>query len=229
MGQDGMRLVIFDVDGTLIDSAAIILRAQVDTFARHGLVHPGRAAGLGVIGLSLGVALMQLAGFDEPDEALTQTYRDVFNTLRANAESMPELAEPLYPGAAKALTRLSGQQVTRLAIATGKSRRGADYLLDRHDWHRVFSSIQTADDAPSKPHPGMIARAMAETGIGPERTVMIGDSTFDMEMAVAAGVTAIGVNWGFQPVARLLASGAHHILQNYADLPDLIDQIAPAT
>jgi phosphoglycolate phosphatase len=224
-----MRLVIFDVDGTLVDSAAIIMRAQVDTFARHGLVHPGRAAGLGVIGLSLNIALMQLAGFDEPDEALTQTYRDVFNTLRTNVESTPELAEPLYPGAADVLASLGQQQQTRLAIATGKSRRGADYMLDMHGWHRVFSSIQTADDAPSKPHPGMIERAMAETGVGPDRTVMIGDSTFDMEMAVAAGTMAIGVSWGFQPVERLLASGAHHIVQGYADVPDLIDRILPVT
>jgi phosphoglycolate phosphatase len=224
-----MRLVIFDVDGTLVDSAAIILRAQVVTFARHGLVHPGRAAGLGVIGLSLNIALMQLAGFEEPDEALTQTYRDVFNALRTNVESMPELAEPLYPGAAEVLVRFDRQPQTRLAIATGKSRRGAVYLLDRHDWHDVFSSVQTADDAPSKPHPGMIERAMAETGIGPDRTVMIGDSTFDMEMAVAAGTMAIGVSWGFQPVERLLASGAHHIVQGYADVPDLIDRILPVT
>jgi phosphoglycolate phosphatase len=222
-----MRLVIFDVDGTLVDSAAIILRAQVDTFAQHGLVHPGRAAGLGVIGLSLDIALMQLAGFDAPDEALTQTYRNVFNALRASVESTPELEEHLYPGAADVLSRLGGQPKTRLAIATGKSRRGADYMLDRHDWHSVFSSVQTADDAPSKPHPGMIARAMAETGIGPARTVMIGDSTFDMEMAVAAGATAIGVGWGFQPVERLRLGGAHHVVHNYADLPELIDRIMP--
>ena len=224
-----MRLVIFDVDGTLVDSAAIILRAQVDTFARHGLIHPGRAAGLGVIGLSLNIALMQLSGLDQPDEALTQTYRDVFNALRANAESTPELAEPLYPGAAEVLTRFGKQQKTRLAIATGKSRRGADYMLEMHGWGNLFSSIQTADDAPSKPHPGMIARAMAETGVGPDRTVMIGDSTFDMEMAVAAGVTAIGVSWGFQPTERLRLSGAHHIVHDYADLPALVDRIAPAT
>jgi phosphoglycolate phosphatase len=224
-----MRLVIFDVDGTLVDSAAIILRAQVDTFARHGLAHPGRAAGLGVIGLSLNIALMQLAGFDEPDETLTQTYKDIFNTLRTNVETMPELAEPLYPGAAEALARFDRHPRTRLAIATGKSRRGADYLIDRYDWHRMFSSVQTADDAPSKPHPGMIERAMAETGVGPARTVMIGDSTFDMEMAIAAGATAIGVSWGFQPVERLLGSGAHHIVHSHADLSDLVDRIIPAT
>lgn len=222
-----MRLVIFDVDGTLVDSAAIILKAQVDTFERHGLAHPGRMAGLGVVGLSLGVSLMQLAGLDAPDEALTQTYRTVFNALRADIESTPDLAEPLYPGAAEALCRLDEEQGTRLAIATGKSRRGADYMLERHGWLNLFASIQTADDAPSKPHPGMIERAMAETGVGPERTVMVGDSTFDMEMAVAAGVTAIGVGWGFQPVERLRASGARHIVENYAALPGLIERILP--
>lgn len=222
-----MRLVIFDVDGTLVDSAAIILRAQVDTFARHGLLHPGREAGLGVIGLTLDIALMRLAGLAQPDDGLTETYKTVFNGLRTDTAANPDLVENLYPGVADTLAAFAGQPRTRLAIATGKSRRGADYLLDRHGWRSVFASVQTADDAPSKPHPGMIEQAMTATGAAAGRTVMVGDSTFDMEMATAAGVTAIGVAWGFQPVERLRASGAHHIIQSYAELPGLIDRIMP--
>lgn len=222
-----MRLLIFDVDGTLVDSAAIILKAQVDTFAAHGLVHPGREVGLSVVGLTLDVALMELAGLDRPDPALTETYRQVFGALRAQAEQDPALDEPLYPGAAEALAACAAMPDTLLAIATGKSRRGAEYMIRRHGWEHLFSSVQTADDAPSKPHPAMIEQAMREAGADPSRTAMIGDSSFDMIMAVAAGAMPVGVSWGFQPVTKLAAHGARHILTRFADLPGLVDALLP--
>jgi phosphoglycolate phosphatase len=220
----GMNLVIFDLDGTLIDSEAIILGAQYETFARCGLVHPGREAGLGVVGLTLDIALMQVAGLAAPDDRLTETYREVFNAMRLQAETDPALAEPLFPGVAETLEVLAARPDTVLGIATGKSRRGADYIVERHGWTKLFATIQTADDAPSKPHPGMILRAMSETGARPERTAMVGDSSFDIEMAVAAGVTPIAVSWGFQPVATLQALGARHVLTACGDLPALLDR-----
>lgn len=217
-----MDLVIFDLDGTLIDSQAIILGAQYETFARCGRSHPGREAGLGVVGLTLDIALMRLAGLAEPDDVLTETYRQVFNGMRQQAESDPALAEPLFPGVGDLLAGLSQRQRTLLGIATGKSRRGADYIVARHGWADLFTTIQTADDALSKPHPEMILRAMAETGATPERTLMVGDSSFDMEMAVAAGVTPVAVSWGFQPVAALRAAGARHVIEDCAELIPLI-------
>jgi len=222
-----MDLVIFDLDGTLIDSEAIILASQRETFARGGFDHPGREAGLGVIGLSLDIALMRLAGLPEPDQALTEAYREVFGRMRREAEDGdPALNEPLYPGVAKMLSELARRPGLKLGIATGKSRRGADYIVERHGWSGLFSTTQTADDAPSKPDPGMILRAMAQTGANPERTAMIGDSSFDIEMALAAGVLPIAVSWGFQPVASLLALGARHALDDAATLPGLLDRIA---
>lgn len=218
----GMDLVIFDLDGTLIDSEAIILGAQIETFARRGLVHPGREAGLGIVGLTLDIALMQLAGLDRPDEALTETYKEVFGAMRRQAETDAALDEPLFPGVAEMLAGLSARPDLRLGIATGKSRRGADYIIERHGWQGLFATIQTADDAPSKPHPGMILRAMNETGATPERTAMVGDSSFDIEMAVAAGVVPVAVSWGFQPVAGLVALGARHVLAQCADLPGML-------
>lgn len=217
-----MDLVIFDLDGTLIDSQAIILGAQYETFARCGRSHPGREAGLGVVGLTLDIALMRLAGLAEPDDVLTETYRQVFNGMRQQAESDPALAEPLFPGVGDLLAGLSRRPRTLLGIATGKSRRGADYIVARHGWADLFTTIQTADDAISKPHPEMILRAMAETGATPERTLMVGDSSFDMEMAVAAGVTPVAVSWGFQPVAALRAAGARHVIEDCAELIPLI-------
>jgi phosphoglycolate phosphatase len=222
-----MELVIFDLDGTLIDSEAIILGAQVETFAQCGRVHPGREAGLGVVGLTLDVALMRLAGLDSPDDRLTATYKQVFNAMRHRAETDPALDEPLYPGVAAMLAALKARPGLQLGIATGKSRRGADYIVERHGWQGLFATIQTADDAPSKPDPGMILRALAETGAAPERTAMVGDSSFDIEMALAAGVAPIAVSWGFQPVARLQALGARFAISQASELPALLDGIAP--
>jgi phosphoglycolate phosphatase len=223
-----MDLVIFDLDGTLIDSEAIILGAQYETFRRCGLAHPGREAGLGIVGLTLDIALMQLAGLDAPDETLTQTYRDVFNAMRQQAETDPALDEPLYPGVAEMLAELSRRPGLKLGIATGKSRRGADYIIERHGWVGLLDTIQTADDAPSKPHPGMILRALSETGVRPERAAMVGDSSFDIEMAVAAGIIPIAVSWGFQPVAKLVGLGARHVLGSASELPIVLERIAAA-
>lgn len=217
-----MNLVIFDLDGTLINSEAIILEAQFETFARCGLTHPGREAGLGIVGLSLDIALMRLAGLERPDDVLTETYRQVFNGMRHQAESDPKLAEPLFPGVAEMLAALAQRSDTVLGIATGKSRRGADYIIERHGWRDLFATTQTADDAASKPHPEMILRAMRETGARPEATLMIGDSNFDMEMAVAAGVAPVAVSWGFQSVPALKAAGAAHVIEDWAALPGLI-------
>ncbi|WP_332683916.1 HAD-IA family hydrolase [Bosea sp. (in: a-proteobacteria)] len=217
-----MNLVIFDLDGTLINSEAIILEAQFETFARCGLKHPGREAGLGIVGLTLDIALMRLARLDRPDDQLTETYRQVFNGMRSRTESDPSLAEPLFPGVAEMLAALSRRTDTKLGIATGKSRRGADYIVERYGWGELFATIQTADDAPSKPHPEMILRAMRETGAQPEATLMAGDSNFDMEMAVAAGVLPVAVSWGFQSVAALKAAGAAHVIEDCAALLPLI-------
>jgi phosphoglycolate phosphatase len=223
-----MSLIIFDLDGTLIDSAAIILGAQVETFARCGVVHPGREAGLGIVGLTLDIALMRLAGLDAPDDRLTETYKEVFGAMRVQAETDPTFAEPLFPGVAAMLETLAARPNTTLGIATGKSRRGADYIVERNGWQKLFATVQSADDAPSKPHPGMILRAMSEAGARPEQTAMVGDSSFDIEMAVAAGVAPIAVSWGFQPVASLVALGARAVLTDCAELPGVLDRLLVA-
>jgi phosphoglycolate phosphatase len=101
-------------------------------------------------------------------------------------------------------------------LATGKSRRGVAALLARHGWEDLFDTVQTADDAPSKPHPGMIERALAQTGTPAGRAVMIGDSTYDMAMARAAGVRALGVSWGYHPPADLIAAGAQAVAADMA-------------
>ena len=223
-----MDLIIFDLDGTLINSEAIILGTQVEAFRRCGRVHPGREAGLGIVGLTLDIAMARLAGLDEPDDVLTETYREVFNAMRLQAATDPSLDEPLYPGVAETLLELKRRSGLKLGIATGKSRKGLDFAVERHGWQGLFDTVQSADDAPSKPHPGMILRAMAETGAAPERTAMVGDSSFDIEMAVAAGVTPVAVSWGFQPVAKLVSLGARHVLKDFSELPATLGLAQPA-
>lgn len=214
-----MDLIIFDLDGTLINSEAIILEAQYEAFRRCGREHPGREAGLGIVGLTLDIAMARLAGLDEPDDVLTETYRQVFGAMRLQAETDPSLDEPLFPGVAETLRELKRHSGLKLGIATGKSRKGAEFIVARHGWQDLFDTVQSADDAPSKPHPGMIQRAMMETGAAPARTAMVGDSSFDIEMAVAAGVVPVAVAWGFQPVDRLVMLGAQHVLSEFPELP----------
>ena len=211
-------LVIFDVDGTLVDSQQLIVAAQREAFAACGLEPPTRQRSLSIVGLSLIEAFTALVGPRGPVEALAQAYRDAFGRLRAD----PACVEPLFPGAEATVARLAPRADIVLGIATGKSRRGVAHLVDRHAWHDVFATIQTADDAPSKPDPGMILRAMAETGIGPEATFMVGDTTFDMAMARAAGATPIAVSWGYHPVPALREAGAETVIDAFDQLDALL-------
>jgi phosphoglycolate phosphatase len=213
-----MSLVIFDVDGTLVDSQHHIVEAQRRAFAFLGLAAPARIQSLSVVGLSLTEAFTLLVGPEGPVEALTEAYKQAWTQLRHETG----FAETLYPGAAAALAALAAVPSITLGIATGKSVRGVDRLIATHGWDGLFKTVQTADDHPSKPHPSMIEQAMAETGIAARDTVMIGDTTYDMDMAKAAGVRAIGVAWGYHEPASLLASSAERVVGSFAELLEVL-------
>lgn len=211
-----MKLVILDVDGTLVDSQAHILGAMGRAFAGEGLETPSRDAVLSIVGLSLPQAMAQLV--PEADAALihrlVEGYRGSFASLRSQIED----AAPLYPHTLETLGALRAYDEVLLGIATGKSMRGVRHLLDTHDLHGAFVTIQTADAHPSKPHPSMLEQAVAEAGVDIVDAVMIGDTTFDMDMARNAGMTAIGVDWGYHPGQHLEASGAVTVLSTYREL-----------
>ncbi|HXK54777.1 MAG TPA: HAD-IA family hydrolase [Hyphomicrobiales bacterium] len=211
-----MYLVIFDCDGTLVDSQHMIVAAMESAFAARGHEAPAREQILSVVGLSLEPAIRKLVPDSLAGEAarLADAYRDAFTDLRSD----PALAEPLYPGARAVLDALAGRDDALLGIATGKSVRGVRRFLEREGLEKHFITIQTADTHPSKPHPSMVAEAMAQTGIGPESTVMVGDTTYDVEMARAARAGAVGVRWGYHAPDALLKAGAEHVLDEFSGL-----------
>ena len=105
-----------------------------------------------------------------------------------------------------------------LGLATGKSKRGVRAILDLHDLHGRFVTIQCADDHPSKPHPSMVVTALAETGVAPEKAVILGDTVFDVTMGRSAGILALGVSWGYHDADRLEAAGAAAVLEDFSEL-----------
>ena len=216
-----VNLVIFDVDGTLIDSQHMIVSAMDRAFAAHGLASPPREEVLSIVGLSLETAMRALCTHEQQDFAgrLTEAYKAAFFDLRQSADHH----EPLFPGARDVLDRLGAREDVVLGIATGKSRRGVQAIMDLHDLHGRFATIQTADDHPSKPDPSMVSAALAETGILPQRAIMIGDTTYDMEMARGAGARAVGVSWGYHPAAALTAAGAETVLARFEDFDAALD------
>jgi phosphoglycolate phosphatase len=204
-----MQLVIFDCDGTLVDSQHNITAAMGHAFRLHGLEPPPAHVILGGVGLSLAEAFDRLAPEATPDMRvrLAEHYRSAFNSGRLERSH-----ELLYPGIAETIAALCARDDLVLGMATGKSRRGVARVLAEAGWEGRFLTIQTADTHPSKPHPSMILAAMAEAGVGATETVMIGDTTFDIEMALAAAVGAIGVGWGYHDPARLADAGAHAVV-----------------
>ena len=216
------RLVIFDCDGTLVDSQHDIVAAMQHAFACVDLPAPTRAQTLSIVGLSVPEAIAVLA--PEKSEAVRKAIIREFRSGTPHQQSPGGRVHVLYPGALEAVTALAARDDIVLGIATGKSHRGVHRLFDHYDWHRHFATIQTADNNPSKPHPGMIESAMAATGIGAARTIMIGDTSFDMARARAANVTALGVSWGYHPVGGITRAGAHAIADTFDQLLALIDK-----
>ena len=212
------RLAVFDCDGTLVDSQANIVRAMAACFARNGLRPPTEQATRRIVGLSLAEAMHVLAP-DEDAARLAADYRLAFQQLRANADFD---AEPLYPGIADGLATLAADGWL-LGVATGKSDRGLGYILDHHDLRRHFVTLQTADRHPSKPHPAMLHAAIAEAGADAAYTVIVGDTVFDIAMGAAAGVRAIGVDWGYHETHELYDAGAVAVV---ATMPDLLTLLA---
>ena len=213
------RFVVFDCDGTLVDGQAAICETMELAFANVGLVAPERTKVRRIVGLSLPYALRELAPEASDDErhAVVEAYKSGYQQLRLSGA----LREPLFEGIAALIDQLDAEGWL-LGVATGKSDRGLHACLDAHGIKHRFVSLQTADRHPSKPHPAMLEAALDDAGVSPGDAVMIGDTSFDMEMAVAAGVRAIGVSWGYHEPQELFNTGASAVAETAQQLGDLI-------
>jgi phosphoglycolate phosphatase len=213
------RFVVFDCDGTLVDGQAAICDTMELAFANAGLVAPERNKVRRIVGLSLPYALRELApeASDDQRHAVVEAYKLGYRDLRLSGA----LREPLFDGIAALIDELDAEG-RLLGVATGKSDRGLHACLDTHGIKHRFVSLQTADRHPSKPHPAMLEAALDDAGVSPADAVMIGDTSFDMEMAVAAGVRAIGVSWGYHEPQELFDTGASAVAETAQQLGDLI-------
>ena len=214
-----VKLILFDCDGTLVDSQHMIVAAMQKAYGAHGLICPPRESILSIVGLSLAEAFETLArDAVHPVADLVESYKLAFHDLRRGGDSL----EPLFPGARDAVDALAHQPDTVLGIVTGKSQRGVRAVLGHHGLYERFGVIKTADDAPSKPHPAMALDAMREMGVAPADTVVIGDTVFDMEMARAARIAAIGVAWGYHAPQSLADAGAFRVIAHFGQLPEAL-------
>lgn len=214
------RLAVFDCDGTLIDSAASICRAMDTAFARAALDPPCSMAVRRIVGLSLveAAAVLLPDGDDTLHRTVAAHYKTAFQAMRADGH----IDEPLFDGIADVLRRLAGDGWL-LGVATGKSDRGLSLALVQNGIAGHFITLQTADRHPSKPHPSMLDAAMAEAGVGADRTVVIGDTSYDMLMAANGGARSVGVAWGYHPAAELVAAGALAVAAHPSALVELLE------
>lgn len=215
-----MKLVLFDCDGTIVDSAAVIHACMERTFMDFGVELPALAHTKSIIGLTLDIAIAQMLGrpVDAEIAAMTARYKEHFMLHRQNGGVL----EPAYDGLLPLIANLAARDDVILGIVTGKSRRGLDAILAHHGLTRSFFTTRTADDCPSKPHPAMVLECGAEAGIVPGQTIVIGDAVYDMQMAVNAGALSIGVSWGYGPVAALRQAGAVHVVDHADEIALLI-------
>ncbi|WP_300296631.1 HAD-IA family hydrolase [Ferrovibrio sp.] len=216
------RLVIFDCDGTLVDSQHHIIAAMHSAFAANSLALPEADRVRRTVGLPLATAIESLLPTGGPAlAAVIESYKQAAIAQRL----MPDHCEPLFPGLVDTLDRLETAGFL-LGIATGKARRGLDFTLNTHNLVGRFVTLQTNDVvAAGKPAPDMVLQAMAETGAMPTSTIVVGDTTYDIEMARNAGVPAIGVAWGYHDEDLLWQAGASHIIKSFWELPDLVNEL----
>jgi len=218
------RLVLFDCDGTLVDSGAVIVTAMSSAFVRNGLPAPPAAEIRAIIGLSLpgAIAVLSARHPEAPADALALAYKAAYRDTVGTAAAR----EPMFPGVGDTLAALD-DACTMLGVVTGKSRAGLTRVLDAHGLSARFLVTRTADDAPSKPAPDMVLQAVAQTGAEPHRTLVVGDTSFDMAMARAAGARAVGVAWGYHAPADLSAAGAEVVAERANDLPAIVNALVP--
>jgi phosphoglycolate phosphatase len=212
-----MKLVLFDCDGTLVDSVRLIHETMARTFVHFGYSRPEVSATKAIIGLTLDIAIARLQGKSHvDDEAMAMTAH--YKAIQADVRAEPGMTQSLFDGIRPLIETLASRDDLLIGAVTGKSRRGLSHVLETHGFAPHFIVSRTADDSPSKPHPAMVTECCDETGMSPRDSIVVGDAVYDMQMAKAAGATAIGVSWGYTSVEDLQKSGADIIVHHPQDL-----------
>ena len=219
----GFRLLVFDWDGTVMDSLGSIVACTQKSLADLGLDRHSDSRIRTVIGLGLRETFEEL--FPEIDDAMRQK---VVERYRHHWFAGFRDASIAIEGAAKTLERLAEREYW-LAVATGKGRPGLERDLDATDMRRFFLATRTAHDAPSKPNPQMLLEILDELGVAPQDTLMIGDTTYDLDMAAAAGCASVGVLTGGHDRSTLLRSGPLTCLESVVELPGWLEKSYPSS
>jgi len=213
-------LVVFDWDGTLVNSTEKIVSAMQSAAPRCGLAVLADDAVKQIIGLGLPEAIAQLYpdASAKAQEALKLAYSQDFIA----ADESQKCA--LYDGVLPCFAALDALGVER-AVATGKSRKGLNRMLDNFDWHDNFVATRCADETASKPHPLMLEELLLAQNKSPQQMIMVGDTTFDLEMAKNAGVRSVGVSYGAHRVEQLDAFSPLAVLDCLSDLPAIVEAL----
>ena len=216
-----LKLAIWDMDGTIVDSREVIQSAMSRAFESLGLPAPPYEETRKTIGLGLFEACQQLAPDYDDIATLTERYKHAFVEQR----QATGFIEPLYDGAMHTLERLANDNWL-IAMATGKSHRGIRAIFDMHPLETYFDAIYCADDGPGKPHPFMVEQCMKALGADTHQTLIIGDAIHDIRMGRNAGIRTLGVSWGFGEAHELEAEGAHEVHHDFPSLNAGLDAFA---
>lgn len=207
------RLLIFDWDGTLVDSIGRIVTAMRRAADLCGLPQLSDAAIKGIIGLGLPEAIRTL--YPELDEhAQIERFREGYSAQYLLLEDQPSA---LFPGVAESLEAFRADGY-RLAVATGKSRHGLQRVLQGRGWLDYFDITRCADETASKPHPLMLQEILGYFALQPQQALMVGDSAFDLQMARNAGMDSVAVGFGAQPLDSLRAYGPRLAINEFSEL-----------
>lgn len=206
------KLLIFDWDGTLADSIGRIVTAMRVAAQRSG--HPERDEDSvkGIIGLGLPEAILTL--YPEMTDAQVVDFRQHYADVYIAMDTEPS---PLFDGVLESLEAFRAEGY-RLAVATGKARRGLDRVLKAHGWEDFFDVTRAADETASKPDPLMLNQILAHCDVRPEHALMVGDATFDLQMARNAGIDSVAVGYGAQSMERLLAFEPRLAIDTFSQL-----------
>ncbi|KZN64372.1 hypothetical protein N473_15615 [Pseudoalteromonas luteoviolacea CPMOR-1] len=205
------KLVIFDWDGTVMDTVPKIVNTINLVADQYGFSRESEEKTKSIIGLSLEHALATLFPAQAKRSAeLAAAYKTIYRDVDRTPTE-------LFNGVEQVIKQLSENNI-KLAVATGKSRQGLDRLLNESGLAHYFVCTRTADEAQSKPSPDMIQQILTELDVAPQETVMIGDTTIDMDMASQAGVAAIGVTFGVANATELQAFSPVHIVDEFDQL-----------